>query len=248
MKNREKRVLAVVVFIVVLLCQSLFVAAAGKGITLQLTAADYVNPGEHVLVSVEASGAGITDGKATITYDESILTYQGSELNYATEENKLEFIVNASEEGKVVIVWATFDAMAAEGTVFTLDFLVREDANIGSSTSIDLAEAYANDETGSNIYVGEDGSKPTKKITIGEAPVATETPATVAPATETPATEAPATDTPATTTPAPNGGDDDLPKTGAFSNPVTWIYFVGGSAIIACGVMLVVNKKKEGKA
>lgn len=277
-KNRERRVLQVIVCILVLLCQSLFVSAAGTGITLQLVAADYVNPGEHVLVSVEASGAGITDGKATITYDESMLIYQGSELNYATEESKLEFIVNASEPGKVVIVWATFDAMVAEGAVFTLDFLVKEDASIGSTTHLDLTEAYANDATGSNIYVGEDGSKPTKKITIGEAPVvteapatevpstetpatetpstetpstetpATETPATETPTTETPSTETPSTDSPATATPVVNGGDDDLPKTGAFSNPTTWIYLVGGSAIIGCGVMLVVNKKKEGKA
>lgn len=150
-----------------LLCQTVTVYASGN-LEFDITSSGKGIPGETVSFAVSANKAGITDGKATITYDASKITYEQAKLVYTSEDDALEFVVNSNEKGKLIIVWATIDPMKEPGHVFTMEFTVAADAQVGEEASVALNVAYVNDETGNNIIMSENGGQDSITITIGQ--------------------------------------------------------------------------------
>ena len=168
MKKKKRVIIAFCVIIMLMLRFTGTSFASGASLAFNITGDDSVKQGETISIKVNANEPGLTDGKAIITYDESKLTYQGGKLAYSTEENKLKFVVNSDESGKLIVVWATVDPMEASGTVFTLDFMALKTVENGQSTELDLIVEYANDSKGNSVDMATNGNKDSMTIAIGD--------------------------------------------------------------------------------
>lgn len=132
---------------------------AAEQLDFTINSVESAKQGDTVNVAVGVDMAGLTDGKAIVTYDSSKMTYQGGKLAYCSDEGKLEFAVNALENGKLVIAWATVDPVEKAGEIISLDFKVNDSVANNDIAKVSLEGKYANDKSGGAIPIKTDSSK-----------------------------------------------------------------------------------------
>ena len=150
----------VTLFTLILLAVNPSVASfAANQMDFTLGSVETAKQGETVNVAVGVDTAGLTDGKAIVTYDNSKMTYQGGKLAYCSDAEKSEFVVNALGNGKLVIAWATVDPVEKAGDIISLDFKVNDSAANNDIAKVSLEGKYANDKEGEAIPIKLDGHK-----------------------------------------------------------------------------------------
>lgn len=132
---------------------------ASEQMGFALDSVEKAKQGDTVNVAVKVDTAGLTDGKAIVTYDAGKMTYKGGKLAYCDNGEKSEFAVNALENGKLVIAWATVEPLEKAGNIISLDFKVNDSVANNETAEVGLEGKYANDKSGEAIPIKADSKK-----------------------------------------------------------------------------------------
>lgn len=139
---------------------------AAEQMGFSLDSVEEAKQGDTVNVSIKVDAAGLTDGKAIVTYDSDKMAYEGGKLAYCDNNEKSEFAVNSQENGKLIIAWATVEPLEKAGNIISLDFKVNDSVPNNEATEVNLEVKYANDKSGKSIPIKAD-SKNSILIKIG---------------------------------------------------------------------------------
>lgn len=100
-------------------------------------------PGEYISIPVKISNnTGISGFRFALDYDSKYLTpiavSNNEILNDGLFTSNFDEETNLSELDKPVIYWSSADSMTSDGTLFTIDFLVSENAVPGQEVAVGL--------------------------------------------------------------------------------------------------------------
>lgn len=106
-------------------------------------------PGEYISIPVKISNnTGISGFKFVLDYDSEYLTpiavSNGDILEDGLFTANFDEDTDISELEKLVIYWTSADSATSDGTLFTIDFLVSENAAVGQEISVGLT--YGEDD------------------------------------------------------------------------------------------------------
>lgn len=156
---KTKTAIVTLLTMLLLIASPSMLSYAAEQLDFTINSVESAKQGDTVNVAVGVDMAGLTDGKAIVTYDSSKMTYQGGKLAYCSDEGKLEFEVNALENGKLVIAWATVDPVERAGEIISLDFKVNDSVANNDIAKVSLEGKYANDKSGVAIPIKADSNK-----------------------------------------------------------------------------------------